>query len=105
MAFEPRDSRFSQLSCCRHYAFGIGAFEALIMHLVLCSRGTLTLVDRVSSCEDWIILTGLFCLSVVAPPRHESPEYFRGADVVVPQTISVCECSFSSPMRLRVSRG
>nr|CAD1838590.1 unnamed protein product [Ananas comosus var. bracteatus] len=27
-----------------------------------------------------------------------------GADVVVPQTVSVCECSFSSPMRLRVSR-
>nr|CAD1831741.1 unnamed protein product [Ananas comosus var. bracteatus] len=27
-----------------------------------------------------------------------------GADVVVPQAVSVCECSFSSPMRLRVSR-
>nr|CAD1830097.1 unnamed protein product [Ananas comosus var. bracteatus] len=25
-----------------------------------------------------------------------------GADVVVPQTVSVCECSFSSPMRLRL---
>nr|CAD1821803.1 unnamed protein product [Ananas comosus var. bracteatus] len=46
------------------------------IHCILCSRGTLTLVDRVSSCEDWIILTSLFCLSVVAPPRHESPEYF-----------------------------
>nr|CAD1832682.1 unnamed protein product [Ananas comosus var. bracteatus] len=46
------------------------------MHCILCSRGTLTLVDRISSCEDWIILTSLFCLSVVAPPRHESSEYF-----------------------------
>nr|CAD1833846.1 unnamed protein product [Ananas comosus var. bracteatus] len=43
---------------------------------MLSCRGTLTLVDRVSSCEDWIILTSLFCLSVVAPPRYESPEYF-----------------------------
>nr|CAD1818602.1 unnamed protein product [Ananas comosus var. bracteatus] len=42
------------------------------------TRGTLTLVDRVSSCEDWIILTSLFCLSVVAPPKHESPEYLTG---------------------------
>nr|CAD1821715.1 unnamed protein product [Ananas comosus var. bracteatus] len=28
-----------------------------------------------------------------------------GADVVVPRTVSVCKCSFSSPMRLRVSPG
>nr|CAD1832971.1 unnamed protein product [Ananas comosus var. bracteatus] len=55
---------------------GIVEIPASRMHCILCSRGTLTLVDRVSSCEDWIILTSLFCLSVVAPPRHESPEYF-----------------------------
>nr|CAD1837667.1 unnamed protein product [Ananas comosus var. bracteatus] len=55
---------------------GIVEIPASRMHYILCSRGTFTLVDRVSSCEDWIILTNLFCLSVVAPPRHESPEYF-----------------------------
>nr|CAD1830320.1 unnamed protein product [Ananas comosus var. bracteatus] len=58
--------------------------------------------DRVSSCEDWIILTSLFSLvggrsteAVVSGVLH------IGADVVVPQTVSVCKCSFSSPMRLR----
>nr|CAD1821748.1 unnamed protein product [Ananas comosus var. bracteatus] len=55
---------------------GIVEVPASRMHCMLCSRGTLTHVDRVSFCEDWIILTSLFSLSVVAPPRHESPEYF-----------------------------
>nr|CAD1833854.1 unnamed protein product [Ananas comosus var. bracteatus] len=58
--------------------------------------------DRVSSCEDWIILTSLF--SLVGGRSTEAVVYVVLHDRVVPQTVSVCECSSSSPMRLRVSR-
>nr|CAD1836364.1 unnamed protein product [Ananas comosus var. bracteatus] len=68
---------------------------------------------RIGSCDKNPIVTRMmmnldFLFSLVGGRSTKavvSGVLHIGADVVVPQAVSVCECSFSSPMRLRVSRG